>query len=161
MPSPSFVCTRILLWVSWTLSLPFLARNFVNFVALFALRMRLEIFQRNMQPVSEKSSEIRQRQQQIILPLTNTVTVPKGPNHHWHRSRHKFHSPKNLVSPYRSGRLVTHNSFKAKRRMFSLSTYKLHSLGDYVQTIRALGATDSYSTQTVSLLKLYHTETLI
>jgi hypothetical protein len=45
--------------------------------------------------------------------------------------------------------------------MFSLSTYKLHSLGDYVQTIRALGATDSYSTQTVSLLKLYHTETLI
>ena len=32
---------------------------------------------------------------------------------------------------------------------FNLSTYKLHSLGDYAETIRQRGTTDSYSTQTV------------
>ena len=33
---------------------------------------------------------------------------------------------------------------------FNLNTYKLHSLGDYVETIRRYGTTDSYSTQLVS-----------
>ena len=32
---------------------------------------------------------------------------------------------------------------------FNLSTYKLHALGDYVQTISLFSTTDSYSTQTV------------
>ena len=35
---------------------------------------------------------------------------------------------------------------------FNLSTYKLHALGDYADTIRRRGTTDSYSTQTVSLV---------
>ena len=34
---------------------------------------------------------------------------------------------------------------------FNLSTYKLHALGDYADTIRRRGTTDSYSTQAVSL----------
>jgi hypothetical protein len=34
----------------------------------------------------------------------------------------------------------------------SLLTYKLHALGDYAQTIRQYGTTDSYSSQTVSIL---------
>ena len=33
----------------------------------------------------------------------------------------------------------------------SLLTYKLHALGDYVQTIRQRGTTDSYNSQTVSI----------
>jgi len=37
-----------------------------------------------------------------------------------------------------------------KSKMLNLSTYKLHALGDYVNTIRHFGTTDSYSTQTVS-----------
>lgn len=37
----------------------------------------------------------------------------------------------------------------AKVKMFNLSTYKLHALGDYVSTIRLFGTTDSYSTQIV------------
>ena len=32
---------------------------------------------------------------------------------------------------------------------FSLLTYKLHALGDYAETIRRRGTTDSYNTQTV------------
>jgi hypothetical protein len=36
-----------------------------------------------------------------------------------------------------------------KTKTFNLLTYKLHALGDYVQTIRLFGTTDSYSTQIV------------
>jgi hypothetical protein len=39
---------------------------------------------------------------------------------------------------------------KQKKKRLNLSTYKAHSLGDYVRTIRMFGTTDSYSTQTVS-----------
>lgn len=40
---------------------------------------------------------------------------------------------------------------KKKRREFNLKTYKLHALGDYVETIIRFGTTDSYSTQLVSM----------
>jgi hypothetical protein len=37
-------------------------------------------------------------------------------------------------------------------KMFNLNTYKYHALGDYCNTIRRFGTTDSYSTQPVGLL---------
>jgi hypothetical protein len=37
---------------------------------------------------------------------------------------------------------------------FSLKTYKYHALGDYCDTIRRFGTTDSYSTQPVGLSSL-------
>jgi vacuolar-type H+-ATPase subunit E/Vma4 len=43
-----------------------------------------------------------------------------------------------------------------KHISMSLLTYKLHALGDYAQTIRQYGTTDSYSSQTVSVL--WHSE---
>jgi hypothetical protein len=39
---------------------------------------------------------------------------------------------------------------KAKSKGFNLHTYKYHALGDYVNTVRTFGTTDSYSTQLVS-----------
>jgi hypothetical protein len=36
-------------------------------------------------------------------------------------------------------------------KQFNLNTYKYHALGDYCNTIRRFGTTDSYSTQPVSL----------
>jgi hypothetical protein len=36
-----------------------------------------------------------------------------------------------------------------RRKTFNLSTYKYHSLGDYVRTIRLFGTTDSYTTELV------------
>lgn len=42
-----------------------------------------------------------------------------------------------------------------KPKQFSLKTYKLHALGDYVSTIRRFGTTDSYSTQRVCLLSMF------
>lgn len=40
--------------------------------------------------------------------------------------------------------------YSRKPKGFNLNTYKLHSLGDYADTIRQYGTTDSYSTQLVS-----------
>lgn len=40
---------------------------------------------------------------------------------------------------------------KHKVKEFNLNTYKTHSLGDYVDTIRKYGTTDLYSTEVVSL----------
>jgi len=37
-----------------------------------------------------------------------------------------------------------------KKRTLNLNTYKFHSLGDYVRTIKLFGCTDSFSTQLVS-----------
>ena len=37
----------------------------------------------------------------------------------------------------------------ARSRKLNLNTYKFHTLGDYVATIRLFGTTDSYSTQLV------------
>ena len=42
---------------------------------------------------------------------------------------------------------IHHKSRQSKT--FSLKTYKLHALGDYVETIRRWGTTDSYSTEVV------------
>jgi hypothetical protein len=39
---------------------------------------------------------------------------------------------------------------RCKAKMFNLSTYKLHALGDYPATISRYGPTDNYTTQVVS-----------
>lgn len=49
-----------------------------------------------------------------------------------------------------SGTTPGSQSKQRKKKGLNLSTYKAHSLGDYVRTIRMFGTTDSYSTQTVS-----------
>jgi hypothetical protein len=43
-----------------------------------------------------------------------------------------------------------------KPKQLNLKTYKYHSLGDYVETIRRFGTTDSYSTQSVSIHLMFH-----
>ena len=50
---------------------------------------------------------------------------------------------------------ITERSQPSRRRKgLNLNTYKLHSLGDYVDAIRQYGTTDSYSTQLVSRTSL-------
>jgi len=39
----------------------------------------------------------------------------------------------------------------SRTKVFNLSTYKLHALGDYPQTIRERGTTDNYTTQRVGM----------
>ncbi len=42
-----------------------------------------------------------------------------------------------------------------QRRTLNLKTYKDHALGDYVETIRRYGTTDSYSTETARYLSFF------
>lgn len=44
---------------------------------------------------------------------------------------------------------------RSSKKKLNLNTYKFHSLGDYVATIRLFGTTDSYSTQVVSFVALF------
>ena len=54
--------------------------------------------------------------------------------------------------------LPSENSTKrggtGSKKKLNLNTYKFHSLGDYVATIRLFGTTDSYSTQVVSTVSI-------
>ena len=51
------------------------------------------------------------------------------------------------------------NSNNPRQKNFNLNTYKYHSLGDYIATIRRLGTTDSYNTTTVYVLYSHCTAT--
>ena len=48
----------------------------------------------------------------------------------------------------------TQSSIGKKPKEFRLKSYKLHVLGDYCNTIRCFGTTDSYSTQPVRLFDI-------
>jgi hypothetical protein len=43
----------------------------------------------------------------------------------------------------------------AQGKVFNLNTYKLHSLGDYVVSIKLFGTTDNYNTQVVILVQFF------
>jgi hypothetical protein len=69
------------------------------------------------------------------------------------RKRRKEKSAINGVS--KSKKPTASNSEGRKQKKLNLGTYKYHALGDYVDTIRRFGTTDSYSTQPVSLTYFY------
>ena len=50
-----------------------------------------------------------------------------------------------------SRRPTAPNSNARKQKKLNLRTYKLHALGDYVNSIQCFSTTDSYSTQSVSI----------
>lgn len=57
---------------------------------------------------------------------------------------------KELPRKTRKGGARKAGAHPPKKKKLNLNTYKFHSLGDYVSTIRLFGTTDSYSTQVVS-----------
>ena len=91
------------------------------------------------------SSELRQFRKQNC-PAFSTVELPKEAAQQTQKQQKKiFKGNKPAAGVTRS----TQPSRKLK--MFSTSTYKLHSLGDYASMVHEYGATDSYSTQSVSI----------
>ncbi len=59
-------------------------------------------------------------------------------------------SDKNAATASATTSSKTSTSQGRKKVFLNLNTYKDHSLGDYVDTIRKYGTTDSYSTESVS-----------
>jgi hypothetical protein len=68
------------------------------------------------------------------------------------QQQHQGKSATNMASESRKLAPLDSNASSKpwKLKGFNLSTYKYHALGDYVDTIRHFGTTDSYSTQPVS-----------
>lgn len=68
------------------------------------------------------------------------------------RQRRQEKSATNMASDARKLTPLDSNARSKAQKLkgFNLSTYKYHALGDYVDTIRRFGTTDSYSTQPVS-----------
>jgi hypothetical protein len=69
------------------------------------------------------------------------------------RQRRQEKSATNGMSE--SKRTTAPNSKARKQKGLNLMTYKYHALGDYVDTIRRFGTTDSYSTQSVSIYMIF------
>ena len=93
--------------------------------------------------------------QDRICPAYNSKELPRETDAR-HRRRQKEAS--------RQRRPNAHVKKKAKldrdaprKKKFNLQTYKHHSLGDYVKTIRQLGTSDSFSTTTVRIIRCDHT----
>lgn len=59
--------------------------------------------------------------------------------------------PREVAARRRRAKKGATGNSASKLRFFNLETYKFHALGDYVETIRRYGATDSYSTEPVSI----------
>jgi hypothetical protein len=63
------------------------------------------------------------------------------------------HNPPGLLSnPVQTCSSPAKSATGRRFKKFNLNTYKHHALGDYVETIRRFGTTDSYSTEPVSIL---------
>ena len=67
------------------------------------------------------------------------------------RTRCQERSAANMVQGSANSKPKKRPSNVREPKQLSLRTYTLHALGDYADTIRRVGTTDSYSTQPVSV----------
>lgn len=80
------------------------------------------------------------------LPPSGSTSVPTGPLKQPTGSVHKA-----TTGGKKDGKKPTERLTGRRRKAFNLNTYKSHSLGDYVETIRTYGTTDSYTTEIVGV----------
>ncbi len=77
---------------------------------------------------------------------------PAEPSSTAHTGSTNFSAVESLSQPQVVNSVAHTRAAKEPRmKVFNLSTYKLHALGDYVSAIKQFGTSDNYSTQTVSL----------
>jgi hypothetical protein len=118
--------------------------------ALAKLRMHTECTLSRMEAVTTILGRELRRFANTTCSVFSTVELPKEAAA---RSRRRARDQaKAGTSKESTGSSTTpgSQSKQRKKKRLNLSTYKAHSLGDYVRTIRMFGTTDSYSTQTVS-----------
>lgn len=70
------------------------------------------------------------------------------------RRREKAEQGRPSSGASRKGSKADSSVAGAQRKKFNIDTYKYHSLGDYVNTIRRFGTADSYSSEPVSFTHL-------
>ena len=94
------------------------------------------IRRQNRSPQLSTSSEPR-RQRSQLNPSTSRPTSARGPQ---------------SATPDQIAGTEKLNDATRQPKTLNLNTYKFHALGDYANTIRRFGTTDSYSTEPVCYL---------
>jgi hypothetical protein len=122
--------------------------------ALAKLRMHTDTTLARMEIVTSILGKVLRHFRDVACAAFSTVELPKEAAARGRKRvrRQKEQNPSEQPPP------LPPAVPKRKKKMLSLSTYKLHSLPDYARTIRMFGTTDSYSTQTVSGAIVAHSE---
>ena len=93
-----------------------------------------------------------QKFQDYTCSLFHTTELPSETAAHWRRTEVKLKEKAGGMSEKPRSRPSMSSTPHPKT--FNLSTYKIHALGHYADTIRTLGTTDLYTTQIVSSLSI-------
>lgn len=119
---------------------------------------RLRAFKADTCPAFEtkelrKEANARQRRQAVqvaknssetAIPASGSKTTPHAQSNPTLDTMLHVNQTTSIIKP------ATNSPATRKAREFNMNTYKTHALGDYVETIRQYGTTDSYSTELVS-----------
>jgi hypothetical protein len=109
--------------------------------ALAKLRLHIESTLRHMEAVTIALGKELRHFQDMTSTAFSTLELPKEAAARERRQARK---------QAKEGSEATVRAPKQRRvKTFNLSTYKVHALADYPNTIRRFGTTDSYSTQPV------------
>lgn len=84
-------------------------------------------------------------------PVFDTRELDREADARDRRRRKKDKECPSTHSAQNAGSAAQPTSAGGRRKTFNIQKFKYHSLGDYVDTIRQFGTTDSYSTEPVSL----------
>jgi hypothetical protein len=115
--------------------------RFAQWHALAKLRTHSESSLGFLDETFKKLSRQLRRFRDVTCAAFHTVELPKEKNARQRR--------------FAQGTGLTNMSSKSngpRVKRFNLSTYKFHAMGDYVQTIKFFGTTDSFTTQIVSIV---------
>jgi hypothetical protein len=114
--------------------------------ALAKLRMHTDATLDHLESLTKEFGRLMRHFRDVTCSQFQTVELPRelaARNRQHQRNQAKRFGTQNQSA-------VNASSSTRKPKSFNLLTPKFHSLGDYVQTIRMFGCTDSFSTQVVS-----------
>jgi hypothetical protein len=113
---------------------------------LAKLRMHSDLTLDILDELTTSLGEAFRNFQQDICPSYHTKELPREANARRRRQRKPKKDGGSRSEPKRGDE----SRKEPKMKVFNIQSYKHHSLGDYVETIRLFGTTDSYSTAVVS-----------
>lgn len=118
---------------------------------LAKLRLHTDITLGIMDRLTTELGQALRSFEEHTCPAYVTRELPRETAARQRRQKSKKITSNNLedVEPPAGASGPENEDLKRLKKSLNLQTYKYHSLGDYVDTIRRYGTTDSYSTQTV------------
>ncbi|KAL1700677.1 hypothetical protein EV121DRAFT_294941 [Schizophyllum commune] len=120
--------------------------RFAEWHALAKLRMHTDSTLDLLDKLTQEFGKLAREFEQLSRSY-NTVELPKEANARARRQARKAAVATGLPAPPQPEAVAASAPSARKARPLNLATYKFHALGDYVQSIRLYGTTDSYSTQ--------------